>query len=77
MSAIGGLAAKEIIEFTLTLLQAAPALIEAGADVKALFTFTGNSLKKMQAENRGPNEEEWNAMNNMLAALRSEFHAPD
>lgn len=75
--ALGAMAAKEILEFTLALMQSAPALIEAGANVSALFEGTSDSLKKMQQENRGPLPEEWDAMNNMIAALRSELHAPD
>lgn len=75
--ALGSLAAKEILEFSLAILQAAPALIEAGANVRSLFEGTSDSLRKMQDESRGPLPEEWDAMNNMIAALREEFHAPD
>jgi hypothetical protein len=75
MSVIAGIAAKEIFEFVLAFMEAAPALIQAGADLKGLFGATSDSLKKMQEEGRGPNDEEWDAMNKMIEALRLQFHS--
>jgi hypothetical protein len=74
---VAAIAATEILDFALAFMQAAPALIEAGANVQSLFQGTSDSLKKMQEEGRGPNQDEWDAMNNMIASLRSELHAPD
>ncbi len=75
MSAILG--AKGAIELALFVLQALPALLEAGAQVKDLLQSTSDALTKMQAEGRGPTDEEWEAVNDVITALREEFHAPD
>ena len=71
------LALSQILQFGMTVFLKVPELIAAGRDVSAIFSATGEKIKVMVNENRGPTPEEWDSMNAMIAALREELHSPD
>jgi siroheme synthase (precorrin-2 oxidase/ferrochelatase) len=65
-----------IIAFAINFAVKAPALIQAGADVYALFNQHKAQLETFQAENRGPTQAEWDAENARLDALEKQLQAP-
>jgi len=68
---------SQILQFGMQVFLTLPELMQAGRDVSGILGSTGEAIKAMVTENRGPSPAEWDAMNAMIAALRSELHAPD
>lgn len=64
-----------IFAYAVQVLTALPDLIEAGVAVHDLVVHTNEKIARMQAENRAPNDEEWNELNTRIAAKRTELHA--
>lgn len=64
-----------IIAFAINFVTKAPALIQAGADVYALFNSHKAQLEKFQAEGRNPTQAEWDAENAKLDALEKQLQA--
>ena len=62
------------LQLALQLLQAIPALLEAGHDITALVNDTTAKLEDMAATGRNPTDEEWNTLNATIAGLRGELH---
>lgn len=70
-------ALPEILRFGMEVYLRLPDLIAAGQDVSGILQATGEAVKLMVKEERGPSPEEWSAMNEMIATMRAQFHAPD
>lgn len=51
-------------------------LVSAGASVVSLVSNTKNALQTMQAQNRGPTQQEWDALDAEINSLRQQLHAP-
>lgn len=62
------------LQLALQLLQAIPALLEAGHDITNLVNDTTTKLEDMAATGRNPTDEEWNTLNATIAGLRGELH---
>jgi hypothetical protein len=65
---------EQILYFASTVLTTLPSLIAAGAQVGGLIQTTNDSIARMQAENRGPTPQEWDAINGMISELRASLH---
>jgi hypothetical protein len=63
------------LQFATTVLQTLPSLIAAGAQVGGLLQTTNEALARMQSENRGPSDAEWEAINSLISELRSSLRA--
>lgn len=63
------------ITLALSVLEALPALIQAGQDVSNLIATTANTIKTAQAEGRDPNEAEWAAIDAQREALSAALHS--
>ena len=61
--------------FVLLILQIIPLLLATSRDVIGFVTETEQMIRKMQAENRDPNDDEWAKLNDLVAGLRKELHA--
>lgn len=61
--------------FAMQVLQALPALLAAGQNVMALVQSTNAALDRMNKENRGPSDLEWNELNQTIADLRKALHS--
>ena len=59
-------------ELAITILQALPGLIQAGANVINLLNSTNTTIATAQAENRDPTDTEWNALDSILSDLRKQ-----
>lgn len=57
--------------FAIEILGQLPGLISAGVDVISLINKTNDSLKDMQANDRDPTDEEWQALNDLVEELRA------
>jgi siroheme synthase (precorrin-2 oxidase/ferrochelatase) len=64
-----------VIAFAINFATKAPALIQAGADVYALFNQHKAQLEQFQAEGRNPTQAEWDAENARLDALEKELQS--
>lgn len=64
------------LAITTTVLQLLPSLIQAGIDVIGLVNSTTAVITKAQAENRDPTDQEWNALDSQISALRAQLLAP-
>ncbi len=60
------------LAYALQLLNSLPGLIEAGVDVYDMVTQANADLKKMQAEGRDPNADEWATLNAAIEDLRNQ-----
>ncbi len=63
-----------IIAYALQVLTAIPQLIAAGQSVMGLVEHSKAALETMQAEDRDPNEAEWDALNAVINDLRKQLH---
>lgn len=65
-----------ILAFAMQLLAAAPGLLSAGEQGLALFRRGQDKLKQFQDEgNRAPTDEEWDWLNQSIAAKRDILHS--
>lgn len=60
------------LSFAIELLTSLPSLISAGIDVTDLISNANRSLKTMKDEDRGPSDEEWASLNDIIAELRAQ-----
>lgn len=65
------------IAYALQLLNALPALIQAGHDVSELITDTRDRLKNMETEGRDPTPGEWDDLNARIGLLRGDLHSDE
>lgn len=65
------------IAYALQLLNALPALIQAGHDVSELITDTRDRLKNMETEGRDPTPGEWDDLNARVGLLRGDLHSDE
>jgi hypothetical protein len=63
-----------MISFVLEFLQALPSLVKAGVDVYAQLTSVNATLALMQKDNRGPTDQEWALLRQMITDLNSELN---
>jgi hypothetical protein len=61
------------LAYALQLLQALPALIQAGQDAADLVA----RVKEMHDQGRDPSPGEWDDLNARIATLRGDLHADD
>ncbi len=61
------------LSFAIQVLTSIPGLISAGIDVVDMINKTTDDLNKMQAENRDPTDEEWDALNKIIEELRAKI----
>lgn len=64
---------KTAIDYTLEFLALLPSLAQLGEDVKAQLDTTAGVLRGAQAEGRDPTTEEWDAINAVVAGLRTKL----
>jgi hypothetical protein len=64
------------LEYALQVLNALPQLIAAGVEITAMATQARDRLQAMKDENREPTPAEWNELNDEIARLRGQLHAP-
>lgn len=70
----------EIAVFAMQLLNAIPSIVSIGATVQQVGALVNSGLAKiqtMQAEGRGPTEQEKADLDAEIKALRDELHAPE
>lgn len=65
------------IAYMLQLLNALPALIQAGHDVSDLITHTRDRLQDMQTTGRDPTQAEWDELDARIKDLRGRLHSDD
>jgi GH24 family phage-related lysozyme (muramidase) len=65
-----------ILPFAIQLLEALPGLFASGAQALALIQAHTDALKAMVAENRGPTQDEWNALNATISGFEAQLDAP-
>lgn len=65
-----------VVSFATKALGEIVPLVSAGASVVNLVTSTKDALQNMQAQNRGPTQQEWDALDAEINSLRQQLHAP-
>lgn len=62
-----------VIDFADKLLALVPQVISAGGDVLNIITSGRTALAAMKAENRGPTQAEWDALDSQIDALMGQL----
>ncbi len=62
-----------MLAFVLEALKLLPSLIAAGSDVAGFIAGANAAVKRMLAENRGPDEAEWAALHGAIDTLMGEL----
>lgn len=57
-----------LVAYAMLLLHNLPAMIRAGADIEASAIAIKDDVTRMVAEDRGPTDDEWHALNQHIAA---------
>lgn len=65
---------NDAVQFAIAILSNIPVLIQGGSDVVEVANFGLETLKKMKDENRGPTDQEWAQVNEIIARSRSIVH---
>lgn len=60
------------LAFAIEAFNVLPGLISAGMDIVDFVNKTNTALTAMQAENRDPTDEEWEALNKVIEDLRAQ-----
>jgi len=63
----------DTVVFILQALEALPSLVAAGADAYGYVVTTSAATKLMAAQNRGPTDAEWAALDDSIAALTAQL----
>lgn len=66
--------AMTALSYAMTILDAIPRLIQAGADITALITEQRAKIDEMVVAERDPTPEEWASLNEQIEALRNRLH---
>lgn len=64
----------QVAAYALQILGALPQLLQAGRDVNSLVQTGTAALKVMQDEGREPSAQDWQELNDKIAALQAELH---
>ena len=64
-----------VLAYVLAALQALPYVMQAGVSVEQFAASTVAALQQMQAQNRDPTPEEWQAQNSLLTAALNNLSA--
>jgi hypothetical protein len=64
-----------VLLYAIQLLNALPGLIATGQNLLTVVQQHRDALERMHAENRDPTQEEWDALNASINALRSQLHS--
>lgn len=62
-----------LADFAFAVLKALPMLMQAGQDALALVRATNAEIAQMQAQNRGPSDAEWAALNATIDGLMAQL----
>ena len=63
----------EVVMFALKALQALPSILAAGSDALAHIRATQTAVAAMQAQGRGPSEQEWAAQDDTINGLMGQL----